>query len=147
MKGSENTTSLAFFNCITYCVSRSLGIPEQEFSKESEMAPEDRQFRLEAIHVRGIEAMIAEDIYEYFKEFNPVSFERVNSDSANIVWAMASSSAKAMITLSKPLSKRVVEANDDEDMEGGVDVSGGEKPERKPLTSQELTAKVRKNHF
>merc|ERR1712226_693283 len=84
---------------------KSLGISEEEI--EGNIPKSDRQFRLEAIHIRGFDGSIvrSEDIHEYFSEFSPVSFEWVDKNSANVIWALPSSAAKALLTLSRPLKE------------------------------------------
>ena len=106
-----------------------------------------KRFRLEAIHVSGLErGASAENVYEFFKEFNPVSFEWVDGGSANVIWALPSSAAKAMICLSRPLLER-----EDEVMEVNERVAGEdgeeEKKEVKVLTKEEIEARVRTNVF
>ena len=80
-----------------------MGISEAEI--EGHIPKSDRQFRLEAIHIRGFDGSIvrSEDIHDYFSEFSPVSFEWVDKNSANVIWALPSSAAKALLTLSRPL--------------------------------------------
>merc|ERR1711997_41061 len=88
---------------------KSLGISEAEI--EGQISKSERQFRLEAIHIRGFDGNIvrSEDIHEYFLEFSPVSFEWVDNNSANVIWALPSSAAKALLTMSRPLKQ-----NDDQ---------------------------------
>ena len=83
----------------------SLGISEEEIG--GQIPKSDRQFRLEAIHIRGFDGSIvqSEDIHAYFSEFSPVSFEWVDKNSANVIWALPSSAAKALLTLSRPLKQ------------------------------------------
>lgn len=83
----------------------SLGIAEAEIEGQTPKA--DRQYRLEAIHIRGFDGSIvsSDDIHEYFSEFSPVSFEWVDKNSANVIWALPSSAAKALLTLSRPLKE------------------------------------------
>ena len=92
----------------------SIGIPASEY--EGRVNPNDRQHRLEAIHVRGFDGrkIKSDDIYAYFKEHDlaPVSFEWVDANSANVIWALGSSSAKALLTLSRPIV--VPHRNEDE---------------------------------
>ena len=45
------------------------------------------------------------DLGEYFKDFNPVSCEWCDGKSANIVWGLDASAAKAMCYLSRPIGK------------------------------------------
>ena len=84
---------------------KSLGISEAEI--EGKIPKSDQQFRLEAIHIRGFDGSIvrSEDIHEYFSEFSPVSFEWVDKNSANVIWALPASAAKALLTLSRPLKQ------------------------------------------
>jgi len=88
-----------------------LGIAEAEIEGQTPKA--DRQYRLEAIHIRGFDGSIvsSDDIHEYFSEFSPVSFEWVDKNSANVIWALPSSAAKALLTLSRPLKEDTVFAN------------------------------------
>ena len=83
----------------------SLGISEAEI--EGQIQKSERQYRLEAIHIRGFDGSIvsSDDIHEYFSEFSPVSFEWVDKNSANVIWALPSSAAKALLTLSRPLKE------------------------------------------
>ena len=85
-----------------------MGISEEEI--EGNIPKSDRQFRLEAIHIRGFDGSIvrSEDIHEYFPEFSPVSFEWVDKNSANVIWALPASAAKALLTLSRPLKKVIL---------------------------------------
>ena len=82
-----------------------MGISEAEI--EGQAPKSERQYRLEAIHIRGFDGSIvsSEDIHEYFSEFSPVSFEWVDKNSANVIWALPSSAAKALLTLSRPLKE------------------------------------------
>ena len=82
-----------------------MGIADAEI--DGQIPKADRQFRLEAIHIRGFDGSIvrSEDIHEYFAEFSPVSFEWVDNNSANVIWALPSSAAKALLTLSRPLKQ------------------------------------------
>ena len=86
-------------------IMSSLGISEAEI--EGQIQKSERQYRLEAIHIRGFDGSIvsSEDIHEYFSEFSPVSFEWVDKNSANVIWALPSSAAKALLTLSRPLKE------------------------------------------
>lgn len=103
----------------------SLGIPEDERDGQKDKAL--RAFRLEAIHVRGFGHLSAEDIAEYFKQFNPVSFEWVDKNSANVIWALPASPANAMIALSRPIVRR---DEGEEDEELGSDGEERGEPEK-----------------
>jgi hypothetical protein len=124
-----------------------LGVPEEE--REGEAAANDDgsdapaprsnppQFRLQAITVKGFgRDTDKNDVHEYFKDFNPISMEYVDATTINVVWALASSAALAMLGLSRPLLEREEEmevnevkaavansaGEDDEDEEeGGLD--------------------------
>lgn len=103
---------------------KSLGISEAEI--EGQIPKPDRQFRLEAIHIRGFDGSIvrSEDIHEYFSEFSPVSFEWVDKNSANVIWALPSSAAKALLTLSRPLMQgdnQALKGNSSQDGQSAVE--------------------------
>jgi hypothetical protein len=71
---------------------------------------EDRSYRLEAVHLTGFDSTVQkEDLFNYFAEFSPVALEWVNAKSANILWAIEISAAKALCSLSRPI------ANQDDD--------------------------------
>lgn len=135
-------TALAWRNALIFFLSTiiSLGIPEDE--RDGKLDKDQRQFRLEALHIHGVGKMVAEDIYDYFKEFNPISYEWVDSKSVNVGWALSSTSAQALLALSRP----ILEAEDEamEVNERVVDENGEEEPKAKPepLTKEELLAKV-----
>lgn len=122
---------------------QSLGIPEDE--RDGKLDKDQRQFRLEALHIHGVGKMVAEDIYDYFKEFNPISYEWVDSKSVNVGWALSSTSAQALLALSRP----ILEAEDEamEVNERVVDENGEEEPKAKPepLTKEELLAKFERS--
>ena len=73
------------------------------------------------------------EVYDYFKEFSPVSMELVDGNTINVVWALPASAAKAMLSLSRPLLEREMEvevnevkaaevgAEEDEDEDEEVD--------------------------
>ena len=131
----------------------SLGIPADE--RDGTKDKLSREFRLESLHIRGFSKMVAEDIYEYFKDFSPISYEWVNNSSANVIWALSTSSAKALLGLSRPIvfPEEEAEDEDDEEMEVNERVVGedGEEekkakrpnvPKRPVLTLEQLTEKV-----
>jgi hypothetical protein len=102
-----------------------------------------REYRLEAIHVRGlaVRKSALKEISDYFLQFNPVSFEWVTGQSANLIWALPQSSAKALLALSRPLIAR-----SDESMEVNervIDENGEEeKQQAKIITKEELLSRV-----
>ncbi|TRY70281.1 hypothetical protein TCAL_01249 [Tigriopus californicus] len=122
---------------------QSLGIPEDE--RDGKLDKDQRMFRLEALHVHGVGKMVAEDIYDYFKEFNPISYEWVDSKSVNVGWALSSTSAQALLALSRP----ILEAEDEamEVNERVVDENGDQEPRAKPepLTKEELLDKFERS--
>ena len=97
--------------------------------------------------------MRAENVYEYFKEFSPVSLEWVDGNSANVVWALPLSCARALLALSKPLLSKEEEgmeinervAGEEDDQEEGA-AEGQEKGEKekgkRKLTKDEVLARV-----
>ena len=65
---------------------------------------------LQAITVKGFGGgPDKKDVYDYFKEFSPVSMELVDGNTINVVWALPASAAKAMLSLSRPLLEREME--------------------------------------
>ena len=65
---------------------------------------------MQAITVKGFGGSPdKKDVYDYFKEFNPVSMELVDGNTINVVWALPASAAKAMLSLSRPLLEREME--------------------------------------
>lgn len=140
----------------------SLDIPSEEHTPKTDQDEENgeksirkRNYRLEALHVRGgfgksgLKSPSAEDYYDYFKDFNPVSFEWVDAESANVVWALPNSSAKAMLSLSRPLlrkeeeamevNQRAAEVEGDEEM---VDEEQEKKSQKTKISKEELIRKV-----
>jgi len=78
-----------------------------------------------------------------------VSLEWADGDSANVVWALPLSAAKALLSLSRPLLSRDDEpqevnervAGEEEEDAEMKDDNGEEKKERAKLTKDEITAK------
>ena len=104
-----------------------------------------RKYRLESVHVAGLaRGTGAEKVYEYFKEFSPVSFAWVDGGSANVIWALPASAARALICLSRPLLEREEEAMEVNERVAGED-GEDEKKEAKILTKEEIEARVRRN--
>ena len=65
---------------------------------------------LQAVTVKGFGGgPDKKDVYDYFKEFSPVSMELVDGNTINVVWALPASAAKAMLSLSRPLLEREME--------------------------------------
>ena len=74
----------------------SLQVPKEERSEE---------YRYETILVTGFPKKInTDDLKEYFKEFNPIQYEWCDGKSANIIWGLDASAAKAMCYLSRPIT-------------------------------------------
>lgn len=95
----------------------SLQIPEDQRSPDN---IENRDFRLGAIHIRGIDSSASsDDLFKYFEEFAPVSFEWCDGKSANVIWAIDISAGKAMCCLSRP----ILEHADDETMVAAGEIS------------------------
>jgi len=97
-------------------------------------------WRLETIHVRGTELMEEEDVMEYFKDYNPLEFCRVDNMSCNVAWGTAANSGKAMLGLSRLIASshtrkvihRIASSEEMEEervvVEEDVDEVEGEKP-------------------
>ena len=64
-----------------------------------------------------------EDLGEYFKEFNPVSCEWCDGKSANIVWGLDASAAKAMCYLSRPIGTTSEDAAMENEAANGLEKS------------------------
>ncbi len=82
------------------------------------------------------------DLQDYFSSFNPVSFEQLSSDAANVVWALPFSAAKTILGLSKRLASR----QEEEAMEVNERVAGEDDEVEKPpaiLTKEQLAERVR----
>ena len=113
----------------------AFGVPEGERdekvrSEEGDAAPAgdlEKKFRLQAVTVKGFgSGTDKNDVYEYFKEFSPVSMELVDGNTINVVWALPASAAKAMLSLSRPLMEREMEMEVNEVKAGAADGDGEE---------------------
>ncbi|XP_076346006.1 uncharacterized protein LOC143244727 isoform X2 [Tachypleus tridentatus] len=62
--------------------------------------------RLNAVHIRGVNDMSTQDVFNYFKEYGPASIEWVNDYSCNVVWLDNMGAARALIGCSKPMDLR-----------------------------------------
>jgi len=128
--------------------SFSIGVPLEE--REGAVDKDKpRQFRLESLHVRGLSGLSAHHVYNYFKEFNPISLEWVDGDSANVVWTLPLSAAKALLALSRPLLSKEdepMEVNErvagEEDGESEEANGGRKNSQRKFLSKEEVLSKV-----
>jgi len=80
----------------------SLEVPKDQRDPEST----EKLHRFETIHITGFSTKVTTtDLGEYFKDFNPVSCEWCDGKSANIVWGLDASAAKAMCYLSRPIGQ------------------------------------------
>ena len=113
----------------------AFGVPEGERdekvrSEEGDAAPSgdlEKKFRLQAVTVKGFgSGTDKNDVYEYFKEFSPVSMELVDGNTINVVWALPASAAKAMLSLSRPLMEREIEMEVNEVKAGAAGGDGEE---------------------
>ncbi|XP_040580001.1 uncharacterized protein [Lepeophtheirus salmonis] len=128
----------------------SLEIDADEVTKNRN----DRNFRLETIHVyiqKSNRNVQSKDIYEYFKEFNPVSFEWVTSHSINVIWALPTSASKAMLQMSRPLKEPMdaMEINVKSDLElisDGINLSAinhkFDEPYDSPIYTNEIGGSI-----
>ncbi|XP_035211643.1 nuclear cap-binding protein subunit 3-like isoform X2 [Stegodyphus dumicola] len=62
-----------------------------------------KNIRLDAIHMRGVEEMSTNEIFQYFSEYGPSSVEWINDFSCNVVWLDETSAARALLGMSRPL--------------------------------------------
>ncbi len=113
-------------------------------------------FRLQAVTVKGFgPGTDKSDVHDYFKDFNPVSMELVDGNTVNVVWALPSSAAKAMLSLSRPIMERgdEMEVNEvkakaaDSDNSAGEDEDGemrddSRKGKENLITKSELLQRV-----
>jgi hypothetical protein len=76
-----------------YSVYQSFDINFDELNRKFSV------WRLNVIHIRGVQEMSSEDVLKYFEEFEPNSIEWVNDLSCNIVFNDQKMSAIAMIAL------------------------------------------------
>ncbi|XP_013777889.1 nuclear cap-binding protein subunit 3-like isoform X2 [Limulus polyphemus] len=63
-------------------------------------------YRLNAVHIRGVNDMCTQNVFDYFKEYGPASIEWVNDYSCNVVWLDNMGAARALIGCSKPMEIR-----------------------------------------
>ena len=81
--------------------------------KKSLIPEELKEVRPEAIHVTGFGTKVqSNDLGDYFKDFSPISCEWIDGKSANVIWGVDASAAKAMCYMSRPVTK-----SEDSDME------------------------------
>ena len=71
------------------------------------LIPEDlKEVRAEAIHVTGFGSKVqSNDLGDYFKDFSPISCEWIDGKSANVIWGVDASAAKAMCYMSRPVTR------------------------------------------
>ena len=72
---------------------RDLGI-----NKENE-----RHYRFNTLHVKGVENMSTEDVYQYFASFAPSHVEWIDNDTCNVVWLDDLSAARVLLSQSKKI--------------------------------------------
>ena len=51
----------------------------------------------------AISGVQADDVYDFFADFVPASYEWVDVSTCNVIWATKLQAAKAMMCLSRPL--------------------------------------------
>ena len=71
------------------------------------LIPDDlKEVRAEAIHVTGFGSKVqSNDLGDYFKDFSPISCEWIDGKSANVIWGVDASAAKAMCYMSRPVTR------------------------------------------
>jgi len=97
-----------------YSVYQSLDINFDELSRKYS------NWRLNVIHIRGVQEMSSEDVLKYFNDFEPSSIEWVNDLSCNVVFNDEKSSAIAMIGLTTALVVKMSKESVSVDL--GIDV-------------------------
>ncbi|XP_022085690.1 nuclear cap-binding protein subunit 3-like isoform X2 [Acanthaster planci] len=58
--------------------------------------------RAEAIFILGVDEMSTQDVFNYFKDYDPSSIEWINDTSCNVVWLDPHSAARALFNMSQP---------------------------------------------
>lgn len=84
--------------------SKPVTYSEQLSSLHSELGineENERHYRFNAIHMRGIQEMTTDDVLQYFSFHDPSVVEWVDSDSCNIVWLDDISASTALLSLSQ----------------------------------------------
>ena len=71
------------------------------------LIPDDlKEVRAEAIHVTGFGSKVqSNDLGDYFKDFSPISCEWIDGKSANVIWGVDASAAKALCYMSRPVTR------------------------------------------
>ena len=60
------------------------------------------EIRPEALFVKGVDEMSTQDVFSYFKEYDPSFIEWINDTSCNVVWLDPHSAARALLGMSRP---------------------------------------------
>ncbi|XP_038060835.1 nuclear cap-binding protein subunit 3-like [Patiria miniata] len=60
------------------------------------------KLRLEALFLSGVDEMSTQDVFNYFKDYDPSSVEWINDTSCNVVWLDPHSAARALFNMSQP---------------------------------------------
>lgn len=74
----------------------------------------DKNVRLNVIHMRGTEEMSTNDVFKYFQDYAPKSIEWINDVSCNVVWFDNVTAARAMLGLSKRILGSIAKYSDRE---------------------------------
>ncbi|XP_077995545.1 uncharacterized protein LOC144449018 [Glandiceps talaboti] len=64
------------------------------------------EIRPEALHIQGVDEMTTQDLFDYFREFQPGSIEWIDDTSCNVVWLDPHTARRALFALSKPTEKK-----------------------------------------
>ncbi|XP_002734983.1 nuclear cap-binding protein subunit 3-like [Saccoglossus kowalevskii] len=70
---------------------------------------DDEDIRLDALHLKGVDNMSTQDIFDYFKEFQPGSIEWIDDTSCNVVWLDPHTARRALLARSKQMSTTAVQ--------------------------------------
>lgn len=62
-----------------------------------------KNMRLDALHMRGINDLNTNEVFQYFQDYGPASVEWINDFSCNVVWLDETTCARALLGISKPL--------------------------------------------
>lgn len=103
----------------------SLGIDKPNSGKNSNKS---KTIRLDALHMRGVNEMNTDNIFQYFSEYGASAVEWINDYSCNVVWLDEASAARALLGTSTPLVIKKKNEIDEKQMTktGSTEIEEGE---------------------
>ncbi|KFM64219.1 hypothetical protein X975_12954, partial [Stegodyphus mimosarum] len=110
---------------------KSLGIDPENLSLSKV-----KNIRLDAIHMRGVEEMSTNEIFQYFREYGPSSVEWINDFSCNVVWLDETSAARALLGMSRPLVVKKKSEEKKESVVTEIDTNSNDTPMKQSLEKE-----------